>query len=72
MDLIQAIGNIPGSEVLEFGSGRGEFTVALAKLGASATGIDVGEDLVKLARRVALLNQVQCEYVVGRIEELPF
>jgi len=71
-DLIRSIGDIKGKTVLEFGSGCGEFSVALAKLGARVTGIDIGSDLVKLSNLVAELNDVRCEFVTGSIDKLDF
>ncbi len=58
--------------VLDYGSGRGEFSIFLAKLGAVVVGIDIGEDLVKLATQVAKQNEVNCSFVCGSIDELPF
>ena len=72
LDLVAALPNIEKKEILEFGSGRGEFSVALAKLGGVVTGIDIGEDLTKLATRVAAVNGVECRFIVGCIDKLPF
>jgi ubiquinone/menaquinone biosynthesis C-methylase UbiE len=72
LDLIAAIPNIKGKKILEYGSGRGEFSVALAKLGAIVTGIDVGEDLVRLSRIVAKINDVKCDFIAGNIDKLEF
>ncbi|MBN1874738.1 MAG: class I SAM-dependent methyltransferase [Anaerolineae bacterium] len=72
LDLIKAMSDIEKKQILEFGSGRGEFSVALAKLGGIVTGIDIGENLIELARRVATTNNVDCEFVVGSIDKLQF
>lgn len=72
LDLIEVMANMEKKEILEFGSGRGEFSVALAKLGGVVTGIDIGEDLVKLANKIAEVNNVKCNFVVGNIGKLPF
>lgn len=58
--------------ILDYGSGRGEFSIYLAKLGAEVVGIDIGEDLVKLATQVAAQNEVACTFVCGSIDDLPF
>lgn len=71
-ELIEAMSDIEGKQILEFGSGRGEFSTALAKLGGIVTGIDIGEDLIELAKRIATLNNVKCEYIVGSIDKLHF
>lgn len=59
-------------KILDYGSGRGEFSIFLAKLGAVVVGIDIGEDLVKLAKQVAEQNEVNCSFVCGSIDDLPF
>ena len=69
-DIISKLGDMRGKRVLELGSGRGEFTVALAKCGAEVVGVDVGDDLVKLGREVASVNDVKCEFVCASIDNL--
>lgn len=71
-DLVAAMRDVRGKRILEYGSGRGRFTVALAKMGALVTGIDLGPDLVELSRRTAAVNDVVCEFVAGSVEKLPF
>ncbi|MBN1316238.1 MAG: class I SAM-dependent methyltransferase [Anaerolineales bacterium] len=72
LDLIKAMSAIEGKKILEFGSGRGEFSVALAKLGGSVTGIDIGENLVELANKVAIINNVECKFFVCSVDKLHF
>lgn len=72
LDIIEAMSDIEGKQILEFGSGRGEFSVALAKLGGIVTGIDIGKDLIELAKRVATVNNVKCEFTVNSIDKLQF
>ena len=69
-DIINLLGDTTGKRILELGSGRGEFSVALAKCGAEVVGVDVGEDLVKLGREVAKVNNVECEFVCASIDDL--
>lgn len=59
-------------KILDFGSGRGEFSIFMAKLGAQVVGIDIGSDLIKLARKIALQNKADCTFVQGNINDLPF
>ena len=59
-------------KILDYGSGRGEFSIFLAKLGAEVVGIDIGEDLVNLATQIAVQNSVSCSFVCGSIDNLPF
>jgi ubiquinone/menaquinone biosynthesis C-methylase UbiE len=68
--MIAAMPSIKGALILEMGSGRGEFSVVLAKLGGVVTGIDIGEDLVSLSRKIAQMNNVECEFIVGDVARL--
>ena len=70
--LVATLPDIAGKHILDFGAGRGELSVALAKLGAVVTGIDVGEDLIAVAKRVAAINNVECNFVVGSVDKLAF
>lgn len=72
LDLIEAMSNIEKKQILEFGSGRGEFSVVLAKLGGIVTGIDIGGNLIELSKSVAAVNNVKCEFIVGSIDKLQF
>lgn len=72
LDILHAMSDIKEKRILEYGSGRGEFSTALAKLGAIVIGIDLGEDLVRLSKTVAELNNVKVDFVVGSIDELYF
>lgn len=71
-DLIEAMSNIEKKQILEFGSGRGEFSVVLAKLGGIVTGIDIGDHLVELSQTTAAVNNVECQFIVGSIDKLQF
>jgi 2-polyprenyl-3-methyl-5-hydroxy-6-metoxy-1,4-benzoquinol methylase len=71
--LLDLLGDVSGKRILEFGSGRGEFSVELARRGASVTGLEIGPELVKLAGRVAEVNGVSdCFFRQGSITALPF
>jgi 2-polyprenyl-3-methyl-5-hydroxy-6-metoxy-1,4-benzoquinol methylase len=61
-----------GRELLDLGSNWGRWTIAAARAGYRATGIDRGKKSVAAARRVAEQLGVEAEYVVGDVRELPF
>lgn len=71
-DLIKSLGNLKNKKILEFGCGRGWLSVALAKLGANVSSIDIGENLIMASRKVAELNNVECNFSVGSIDDLKF
>jgi 2-polyprenyl-3-methyl-5-hydroxy-6-metoxy-1,4-benzoquinol methylase len=70
--LLNALGDLNGKRVLEYGCGQGRLSVLMAKRGARVTSLDLGPDLVKLASRVAQLNGVTIEYIVGDISQAHF
>ena len=45
------LGDVAGRRVVDFGCGSGANTVLLANRGAHVWGIDISEDLLRLARR---------------------
>jgi 2-polyprenyl-3-methyl-5-hydroxy-6-metoxy-1,4-benzoquinol methylase len=71
-DLMAGLGPLPELEILELGFGRGEFSVYLAKQGAVVTGVDVGKNLLKAARLLAQINEVDCNFVLASATDLPF
>lgn len=70
--LLNALGDIRGKRVLEYGCGQGRLSVLMAKRGAMVTSLDLGPDLVALASRVAALNGVATRYQVGDISQPHF
>ena len=69
--IMRALGPLPGKEILEVGCGRGDVAVYLAKQGARVTAIDIGPALIASARRLAGVNQVECDFRVGTATNLP-
>lgn len=62
-----------GMQVLEVGAGTGRQTLPLLAAGASVVGIDLSEDMLRLARNKAFDAglDTQCDFVVGTAENLP-
>ena len=71
-DLTQALQPLEGTNILEMGAGRGEFSVFLAKQGAKVTGIDIGSNLIESARILAQINNVDCRFEAADVKKLPF
>jgi SAM-dependent methyltransferase len=61
-----------GRPLLDIGCNWGRWTIAAARAGWRATGIDRAKKSVGAARRVAEQLGVEAEYVVGDARELPF
>jgi SAM-dependent methyltransferase len=58
-DLAELAGLEPGSRVLEIGPGTGKATSELARRGYAVTGIELSEDLAKIARRNVPSAQIE-------------
>jgi SAM-dependent methyltransferase len=70
--LVRHAGVGPGMRVLDVACGTGVVAITAARLGASATALDLTPQLLERARENASLAQVQIEWHEGDVEELPF
>jgi ubiquinone/menaquinone biosynthesis C-methylase UbiE len=68
------LGDVRGRRVVDFGCGSGANTVLLANRGAEVWGVDISEDLIRLARRRLAVNGRAggAQFVVGSAHDLPF
>jgi len=69
-DDLQLIGGVRGKRVLEIGCGGGQCSIAFARRGAIATGIDVSDAQIEFARRLAQQERVEVTFFQGNIEDL--
>jgi ubiquinone/menaquinone biosynthesis C-methylase UbiE len=68
---LQLLGEVRGLCVLDLGCGAGENTLAFAKQGAVASGIDISAQQIAAARRTASQWQTPAHFTVGPAERLP-
>lgn len=61
-----------GRKILEYGCGRGEFSVFLSKQGAELVGIDIAPNLIAASKTLAEINNTNCEFHLMGVTELPF
>lgn len=61
---------LPGASVLDIGCGGGLLSEALAREGAHVTAIDLGEELIKVARLHQRETGVEIDYQVKSAEQL--
>jgi SAM-dependent methyltransferase len=64
--------SVVGARVLEFGCGKGAYSIALAKRGALVTGIDISDVAVDLAAQQAKAEGVGIEYRQMDAEAMEF
>jgi ubiquinone/menaquinone biosynthesis C-methylase UbiE len=62
----------PGDKFLDVATGSGLTSRRLAEHGASVTGLDMAEGLLKAAEQVAKRHSLQIEYRLGDAERFPF
>lgn len=70
--LVRHAGVRAGQRVLDVACGTGVVALTAARLGAHATGLDLTPELIEHARENAKIANVQVEWHVGDVEELPF
>ncbi|HJZ91199.1 MAG TPA: class I SAM-dependent methyltransferase [Gemmataceae bacterium] len=68
----QRLGDVAGKAVLDCGCGHGMAAVVLARRGAAVTGIDLSVGYLEEARRRAIANEVDAEFIQADAESLPF
>src|SRR5205807_2385376 len=68
------LGDVAGKRIVDFGCGSGANSVLLAHRGAHVWGIDISEDLLRLARRrMAVSGRPDgASFIAGSAHDLPF
>jgi ubiquinone/menaquinone biosynthesis C-methylase UbiE len=69
-DQLQLIGDVVGKRVLEIGCGGGQCSIAFAKRGAIATGLDLSDAQIEFARKLAADNGVEATFLQGSADDL--
>src|SRR3990167_2086609 len=64
------LGNLKNKKILEIGCGGAQCGIAMAKQGAKVTGIDISEEQLKFARRLAEKNKVKINLIQGSFQNL--
>lgn len=69
---LKLLGNLDGKRVLELGCGGAQCSIAFAKQGATAIGVDFSADQLAYARRLAERENVRIELREGDLADLAF
>jgi ubiquinone/menaquinone biosynthesis C-methylase UbiE len=67
---LRLLGDVRGKQILEIGCGGGQNSIALAKWGATCTGLDPSSAQLRHARRLAQAEGVPVRFVNGVAEDL--
>jgi SAM-dependent methyltransferase len=70
-DELQVLGDVAGKDVLEFGCGAAQWSIALAKRGARMVGIDLSDRQLEHARRLVDAAGVEVRLVHASAEAVP-
>ncbi|MHB8506467.1 MAG: class I SAM-dependent methyltransferase [Acidimicrobiales bacterium] len=71
-DDLRLLGDLRGKRVLELGCGGGQCSVAFARAGATAIGVDFSAEQLAHARRLAAEHEVRVELRHGDLADLAF
>jgi ubiquinone/menaquinone biosynthesis C-methylase UbiE len=68
------LGDVQGRRIVDFGCGSGANSILLTNRGAHVWGVDISEDLLRLARRRLEVNNRHGEatFIAGSAHDLPF
>jgi ubiquinone/menaquinone biosynthesis C-methylase UbiE len=70
--ILDMVGEIAGTHVLDAGCGDGALVCAMASRGAKATGVDPDPAMLAAARSRAATEGVRAAFLEVRVERLPF
>lgn len=70
---LRLLGDVRGQRILELGCGGGQCSIAFARAGAHAVGLDLSDAQVDFARQLAAAERLPVEFVQGDAADLrPF
>ena len=61
-----------GERILDVACGGGTLSLKIAERGCEVHGIDMSEDAISSAKRLAEREKIACEFEVGNAEDLPY
>ncbi len=67
---LRLLGDVRGKRILELGCGGGQCSIAFALQGATSTGIDLSDEQLEFARRLAVQSGVQVNFHQGDAADL--
>ena len=67
---LKLLGNVKNKDILELGCGGGQNAIVLAKWGARSIGLDISEEQIRFARKLAKKERVKVPFHIGNMEDL--
>jgi len=67
---LKLLGNVRGKKILELGCGGAQCSIAFAKQGAKVTGMDLSEQQLEYAKKLAEKNNVKVDFIQGSFQDL--
>jgi ubiquinone/menaquinone biosynthesis C-methylase UbiE len=67
---LKLLGNVKGKDVLEIGCGGGQNAIVLKKWGARSVGLDISDEQIRFARKLAQKEGAKVPFYVGNMEDL--
>jgi ubiquinone/menaquinone biosynthesis C-methylase UbiE len=67
---LKLLGDVKGKDALEIGCGGGQNAIVLKKWGANSVGLDISEEQLKHARKLAEKEHVKVSFHIGTMEDL--
>src|SRR4030042_589240 len=61
--IFRSLGDVKGKKILDLGCGTGNYAIAIAKKGGTATGIDSSEEMILLAKEKAESSGVSAKFL---------
>jgi ubiquinone/menaquinone biosynthesis C-methylase UbiE len=67
---LKLLGSVRNKDVLEIGCGGGQNAIVLAKWGARSVGLDISENQIRYAKKLAKKERAKVQFHVGDMEDL--
>ena len=61
-----------GERILDIACGGGALSLKIAEKGCEVCGVDISEDAINSAKRLAEREKIACEFEIGSAEDLPY
>ena len=71
-DMLEWLDQKEGERILDIACGGGELSLKIAEKGCEIYGIDMSENAIKSAKRLAEREKIMCEFEIGSAEDLPY